>query len=74
MARRVTMQLYEGFGGFPFGDIIKASGGTVYVATADDASKATLTDKDGASVTNGAANATEDYGTVAIKTAAAAAS
>ena len=50
--KRVTFQLSEGIGGFPNGPLIKASGGTCYVATADDAAKATLFDSTGASLAN----------------------
>ena len=52
MAQKYKVQLYEGFGGFPTGKIINATGGKCLVVTAGGTSKQAITDSAGASATN----------------------
>ncbi len=50
--QKYDLQLVEGIGGYPRGPMVMDTGGVVFVATAGDASKATLTDASGAALAN----------------------
>jgi len=50
--KRINFQLYKGIGGFSRAAMIAAAGGVVLVCIAGDTTKATITDKDGATLSN----------------------